>query len=289
MLTGNINPLLDEGWLRRTAFFVKNRDKIRKGLIAIVVVVEAILLIYSGYQWVDYYFLSDQRDYEQEQILTRSSSYIPLHEIMAPDPMGVPSAIVLPGSSKDGRYDVLAKFLNTNPNWVANVHYRFGASTKEETVKVLNDEGRFVVGAGMAESLGDIPKIMITKVDWTRLREPKIFNDLKPKFVVSDVNFISGSSLPQGEISPSQVEFTITNESVYGFWSVDLTVVVLQGDRPIAGRVLALDSVQSAEQRKVQINLFTTITGVTEVLVVPTVDVTNSENLIKETGSSNKF
>ncbi|MFA5954567.1 MAG: hypothetical protein WC817_03480 [Patescibacteria group bacterium] len=278
----NDNPVLNESWFRWATFWINNRERIRSIAIVITIGAEAALLIFSGYSLLNLYVFSSAANRQVEQALSQGVDSTDAHRIMAPKPISISAAVVLPGSSKDGRYDALVKFFNSNPNWVAWITFQAEDQSKQETVLVLNNEERFAIAVGAAPSPASAPPITILGTKWMRLRNPEATNQLKPHFVVSDVSFESGQGADRtGTGVPGRVMFTVTNESINGFWSAGFTVVLLQGDRAVAAEALMLDQLKAGEQRKVAINLYTTIVGVSDVLVVPNVDIVDQGNFMR--------
>lgn len=272
------NPVLNERWLKRASWWVRHHHQLRLTILILTVLVEASLLSYSGYVWFDYLVLGRRRQAALERDLSDAVDMRPLHQALAPQPIAVPTTVVLPGSGAAGAYDVLVKLKNPNPQWVATVTYAFAGDEgldPAQPVVVLNAEERFVIGVGVARSVSAKPAVTVTNIGWRRLREPARFDDGKPRFVVSDVTFLPAAEAGRRDsrLPLSQVRFTVSNESVASFWSVGFTVVLLQGDRPVAARYTTLEQFQSGEQREVSLNLYTSIPTVTTVLVVPDVNI----------------
>lgn len=294
----NANPILNERWMRWAAFSVAHRDQLKRWGIISTIIVEAIFLTYAGYGLLDHYVLSRDQEAAMFADLTRSVDVRPLHEATMPTPIAISAASVLPGSAQGGGYDVLAKFLNSNKQWAATVTYHFEggteASSADRQITLLNDEEKFVIGAGVASGLG-APNVVLTNVKWKRLRNVEQFERLKPNFKVENVKFIPAESVDSApdsggsSIVLSRVAFTVTNESISSFWSVGFTVVLLQGDRPVAARSFAIDKVKSGETRDVSLNLFTSISSVTSVLVVPDVNILDESIFMPADGGSIRF
>ncbi|PJE75637.1 hypothetical protein COV04_03500 [Candidatus Uhrbacteria bacterium CG10_big_fil_rev_8_21_14_0_10_48_11] len=289
--TENVNPVLNDSWFRWAQFWITNHSRFRLMVIGIVVAVEAVVLLYSGYQLLNLYVFSRVADQQVLYALSTSVDTANWHRIISPHPISTSTGTVLAGSGRNGKYDALVKFFNPNPNWVAWVTYQVGdGSNGSDTVLVLNNEERFAVSVGAATSPSANLPIRINNIKWQRLHIPDAFNALKPHFVVSGVSFTSGRGVDSAGLSlPGQVSFTVANESANGFWSTGFTVVLLQGSRAVAAQALALDQLKAGEQRPVTINLYNTILGVTDVLVVPNVDIVNADNFMRGQADQIRF
>ncbi|OGL87407.1 hypothetical protein A3I40_02465 [Candidatus Uhrbacteria bacterium RIFCSPLOWO2_02_FULL_48_12] len=279
----NINPVLNERWLKWASWWVNNRPSIQKIWLVAVIATEAILIGYSGYVWLDYLVFGRREEEQLYQDLSRTTDMKSLHQIMAPQPIAVLSADVLPAGGSGGSYDVLAKVANPNTRWVAFISYQFiiGGETAPPSVTetyILNSDERFVIGAGLARSASAKAEMAITNVRWQRLREPARFNERKPSFKVTDVSFAPVAERGGTYGSVSRVSFNVTNESSLNFWSVGFTIVLLQGDKAAAARHTTLDQVRSMEKRSVSLNIYNVqSSAVNKVLVVPEVNVADPD------------
>jgi hypothetical protein len=276
MADPNANPVLSERWLRWASRWVRWRPLLARWAAALAVALAVALLGYSAYSWLDYLWLSAGRERQLYQELSRSVDARPLHEARAPQSVRTLAAVVLSASGRAGAYDVLAKLSNPNPQWLADVSYQVvadGVAGPVERTFVLNDEEKFVIGVGLAAAPGAQVEVRLLGVAWQRLREPALFNDQKPRFLVSDPTAapVSGGATPL-----TRVAFTVTNESINSFWSVGFTVIVVSGDRPVAARYTTIEQVRSGERREVSLNLPGTVPAGSRALVIPEVNVADS-------------
>lgn len=281
------NPVLDESWLRRAQLWVTYREPLRKGLLGLVVVVEASLLIYSGYVWLDYLVLSANREAQLYHDLSRRQLNVVPKQVLEAAPLQVSQPLVLPGSYRDGAYDALVKVVNSNKNWAATVRYRFGEG-REREVTILNDEERFVMGEGAAAGIGAAVDFRLTDVRWQRLRNVEEVNKRKPSFGVAGVRIVPGSTLGLGA-NTQQVQFSVANDSVYDFWSVGFTVVPLQGDAPVIAQYTTVEKFLAGETREVKLNVVATTLNATQVLVLPDVNILDAAVFMTAAGEQQRF
>ena len=262
------NPLLDEQWLKIASFWTTYRERIRAGLIIVYLVVVGAIFLYGAYRAFDMWVLSANQYKLTMQTLTTFPDYTVSHASRLPQPLPAPIAVVLPESASDGVYDVLLRFSNPNPQWLADVTYQFGDSSN--TVRILNGEERLVVVRGAATTLSAVPDIRIADTDWRRVRDVDRLNALKPDLSTEDVAYSSTDG-------PSRVAFVLRNNSIYNFWETTLLVALLQGDRAVAARQVQVSQLLSNERREITVNFFGGVGGVTDVLIVPFVDVSNEK------------
>lgn len=259
------NLLLNDRWLRLAEFWAANREGFRKTALIIVISAEALLFAYTGWLLFDMFVLNAERDAIAEQQLTAFPDQTELHAFIKPQPLPAPVAVVLPESVSGSRYDVLLRFSNPNSNWYADISYE--AAGQSGTVRILNGQERLVVVPGAATSLGGLPDINIVDTSWRRIKNVSDFANRTPNFVVGNVTYNAAAD------DPGRVTFNLVNDSIFNFWEASATVALLQGSRAIAARQVQLRELLSGEERAVIVNFFGGVGSVTDVLVVPFVDV----------------
>lgn len=289
----NINPVLNERWFKWASRWVTYRPILQKIALAGTIMLEAILLVYSGYVWVDYLIVNRNREKLLYQELSQSINYGELHPLMAPKPISVIIVQTMPAGGRGGSYDVIAKLANPNSKWLATVSYQFAVSGENGPLSqtyILNDEEKYIIGDSLATSSGAAAEIIITAVKWQRLREWNKFNERKPNFAVSDVKFTPLTSRKGGEPIVNRVSFNITNESSYNFWSVGLKVIPLKGELAVAARATTIEQVRSQEKRFVSLNIYNVSASfVDSVLVVPEVNVADPDVFMSVEGKPINF
>lgn len=261
----NENLLLDDRWLRLAEFWANNRERFRKALLAIVIAIEAVLLLYSAWILFDMYVLNARRDATIIAGLTQFTDYTRLHPLVQPQPLSTPVAVVLPESASAGKYDVLLRFSNPNPNWYADVTYAAGEQIG--TARVLHNQERLVVVQGAANSLSGLPSINIVDTDWHRIRNVAEIERKTPNILIENVNYTATSD------NPGRVSFNLVNDSIFNYWEINVSVALLQGSRAVAARQIQLNELLAGESREVLVNFFGGVGGITDVLVVPFVNV----------------
>lgn len=289
----NVNPVLNESWFKWASRWVRYRPILQKIALVSAIIVEAVLILYSSYGWLDYFVISRNRENLLYQELSRPLDFREINQTRSPKPVAILSALTLPGGGLGGSYDVLAKLSNPNQNWLASVSYQFvvdGEKGPASEILMLNDDEKYIIGAGLASSPSASAELIINSVNWQRLREWAKFNERKPRLSISDVKFAPVIQRG-GEVSPlGRVSFTVTNESSYNFWSIGFKIILLRGDRPVAARFMTLEQVRSTEQRPVSLNIYNIAnSAVDHVLVVPEVNITDPGVYMSVPGESIGF
>lgn len=289
----NTNPILNERWLKWASWWVNHRPVIQKIWLVAVIAIEAILIIYSGYVWLDYLVLSRREEEQLYRDLSRAADVESLHQIMAPKPIAVLAVDVLPAGGSSGTYDVLAKLANPNAKWVAYVSYQFIIGDKAGSITetyILNNDERYVIGAGLVPAASAKAEMTITNVRWRRLRELASFNALKPHFNITDISFSPAAERAGAYGTVSRLSFKVTNESGLNFWTVGFTIVMLKNDRAIAVRYTTLEEVRSMETRLVSLNVYNIQSAaVDKVLVEPELNVDDPDVFMSAPGGPINF
>lgn len=278
------DPVLNEKWLMRAAWWVAHKQQLRNGFAAVVLLVSGIAILYSAYGFGSYFIYGRANDERMVAQLVQSG--VNHAAVQLAQPLSIPTVVVLPGSGTPGHYDVLAKVVNPNPNWIADVKVNIATSDQpkgvDQTITMLNNDEQFLIGAGLASSTGSTARASIANITWHRLRNVDDLNSRKPKFNVTAVHFVSSPELNiSGNYTLSQVTFNVENQSIYNFWSVDFTVVVMRGDAPQGAAITTLSKLLSNEKRDVTINFYGNIPTATNVLVIPYVNVADDGSFMQ--------
>ncbi|KKU48372.1 hypothetical protein A3H10_04470 [Candidatus Uhrbacteria bacterium RIFCSPLOWO2_12_FULL_46_10] len=287
------NPVLSESWFKWASRWVRYRPILQKIALVSVIVIEAVLIIYSSYVWIDYFVISRNREKFMYQELSRPLDLHKINQTLSPKPITILYPLTLPAGGSGGLYDVLAKLANSNQNWLALVSYQFAVNGEKgpaSEILLLNDDEKYIIGAGLAPSPSASVEMIINSVNWQRLRERAKFNERKPRFSISDVKFapVIQKGAPASPIG--RVSFTVINESSYNFWSVGFKIILLKGDRPVAARFMTLEQVRSVEQRPASLNIYNIASSaVDHVLVVPEVNITDPGVYMSVPGESIGF
>ena len=274
----NYNPILDERWFKWANWWVNYAPLFKKLALGAAISLEAILLLYSGYFWVDYLVLSRGREARFYEELSQSLSYELINSSRSPQAISVVFSETLPGGGQAGAYDVLAKLSNPNSKHLAFITYQFvvnGEASPPAEAYILNNDERYVIGAGLAKTSSASSELAIKNVRWQRIRELDKFNARKPILEVSEASFTAIGEGDGGALG--RVSFAVVNKSSYNFWSVGLMTMLMKNDRNIAARFMTLPEMLSLERRPVSFNIYNVGGGVDKILVVPEVNIADSD------------
>ena len=285
-----VNPALNEKWLKRAAWWVKHRGQLRALLIGFVIFIDGVLIIFSGYGWVDFGLLSRQKERDMFLEMTKPPTILSLRGSIGPRDLAAPLVVTLSGSRQEGKYDALVKFVNPNNNYVAKIKFHGvgDAVTEPQSVVVLNNDERLAIIGGVARSSATNPRIIIDSIEWQYLREAAAINEKKVDFIITEATH---ELVDQGAANPaiSQVKFLATNAGLGDYWSVEFMVILKQGDQELAAQTVTIDQFLSGEQRRAVLNFYGQVGSSASALVIPFVDVSDETSFIRTPGSSIKF
>ncbi len=239
-------PLSNEE-LKWGYWYFLHRAVIRRIGVTILGAVGVGLILYSGWQWVDWLASRKAEEESFRLLVTSNVNFAEYRKRNAPLPLEVGKAVAIPAGT--GRYNLVALVKNPNPGWGAP---EFGAVFSVDGVEVRGQgfimplEEKYVIH--LAAQLAQPPRqvqLTIEQAGWQRVRADS--NLRLPDFIVE------GEKLELAEGIGTSLRFTLFNRSTYGYYDVGVTAVLLRGGVPVAvGRQL-IASITSGERRVVEL------------------------------------
>ncbi|MEI7497962.1 MAG: hypothetical protein WCK11_01605 [Candidatus Falkowbacteria bacterium] len=287
------------GKLRFGLWYVKNTPLIRRFGVGILFFVSFSLAIY-GIGGIFYYwgfnYAKDQQLIKDELASSINHDYIvlsgPKESIFGPPQVFNP---------QEGKYDFASEIKNENERFYAMVNYHFvflGGMTSARSTMILPGEKKHLFALG--ETLDSAPvgaKLVINSVNWQRMQRHQIpdWPALRQQLLNIEITaptFVpaSGTGLSD-QANISQVSFTLANKTVYNYLKADFQVLLYGGGNLMGVYDYPAGPLLSGETRKINFNLAGNYGSVSQVVVVPDIDVMNAGNFLKvnsnETFTSN--
>ncbi|MEI6835743.1 MAG: hypothetical protein WCK59_02830 [Candidatus Falkowbacteria bacterium] len=254
-------------------WMANNRQRLHKILIISLSILAGSLILYSIYGVV-YYFTYGKN---QDQILAQDNSGIDLAAYRAqskPIDMILISAKAI--SSNIGS-DFVATLKNPNPKQAAVFDFCFGSGdtkacgssfilpSEEKNVLLLNSLVKLPTGpVNMEISNVRWQKINAGKIpDWNLFRTEHIkFNTGDPKFISYDkgINYL---------------EFTVSNDSAYGYFEVPLDITILQGNEIVAINRYVVKDFASRTQKSVRLSWPEAANIIGVIKIIPDLNIVN--------------
>lgn len=180
--------------------------------------------------------------------------------------------------SATNRYTLAADVSNPNPNWIATVTYRFSygnTMTPSQTAVLLPRASRPLLAVTPAEVVGpQNPRFEIEHIDWQRLdphviKNPDNYIAARLQFGVEDVTF----NTPAGVLDITQVKFILSNNTAYSYWEPTFIVELFQGSYRAGIVTVTVPEFQSGERRMIDVRSLVSLSGLTDIRVVPVIDI----------------
>ncbi|MBI5728162.1 MAG: hypothetical protein HY984_00215 [Candidatus Magasanikbacteria bacterium] len=270
---------LTTGELRAGEWYVRHKVLLARFGKAFLIFLAVVFWVYSLWGWAAYFFFGLTADTRMLERQTRElANYSALQSGYAAADIKISSVAVF--ESAPGRYDFVADMTNPNSRWLAHVRYQFlfqnGQTAEQESV-LLPSANRPVVTFGT--KLPDYPvgaRLDIIGIIWQKISPHEVL-DVRPylatrlNFAVDKVVFV-GSQEVGGAPVPSS-RFELTNRSAYSYWSPTFYAELLQQGQRVGIQVFSLDRFRSGETRTVELRSFANNLAVTDIRIIPVIDV----------------
>lgn len=190
----------------------------------------------------------------------------------------VSNAQVLPGT--DGRFDLVGTVSNPNAAWIARFEYYFetaAGDTPKTQGYALPGRETYVTELSQGDGKGRpaSAQLHVENITWERVQ------DIAPNDVqewIDDHDRLTISDLAHGAVTTIgtrdvvQTSFTITNESPYSYWDVDLILLLRVGRNIVGVNKVRLPALDSGETTQQTVNWFWSASSGAMPEVVPQID-----------------
>jgi hypothetical protein len=179
-----------------------------------------------------------------------------------------------------GRYDLYATVLNPNNDWWAEFEYVFGSGGEEiarGTGFVLPGEKKPVVSLALeAEKPFSIAEFSIVGVKWHRVdhhvvSDYQIWSQDRLDLVVEGARFTTDMKL-DGETF-GRFSFSVTNKTAFSYYDPVFYLILKRGSSVVGVSRTTLQELESEEEAVVNVNWFGTLPSVSDVEVIPEVNI----------------
>lgn len=259
--------------LRWNYWFLTNRAQLTRAFIIFLIVFDSALFAYAAFRLGVFLFVEEPKTQAALVMLPKNYLNIRDHGRYIANDLIVQE--VESFVTHDGRVDFYARIENPNKQYAAtSFSYRFLYDEGQTPLQT----GYALPGAMMDVSLlgvSDVrfpsnPQFVITDVVWKRQ-----VNWEKEKLQKFNITIADSTIEPfvEGSRSGRTIAFTVVNDSVYNFWSVQVPVVLLRGDRVLGVNALRLEKLQAGEHRPVTLQWFNAPSGAVTLRITPHVNV----------------
>lgn len=264
--------------LKAAVWYAKHKKKIHDiGLISFIAF-DVILILINLYVWISYFTVDYTQDERNRALLTKNYvSSVFVHNTYGSRPLKIGAVIIT--FSAPGKYDFISEVSNDNLNFKVELEYQFlydGGTT--EARKVLIMPGSKMVLTALGQETTFAPQglqLRLINTNWTRI-DPHLVVD-QDSFVKERRNFTIDNFdyFPAYDSSgawTNTIIFDITNNSNYGYWEPSFFVIYKNGGSIVGVKKITINTFQAWEKRNVELKSLTEGMLVTEVEVIPAID-----------------
>ncbi len=229
---------------------------------------------YSVFGWGRYLIFGYTED---QKMLQRQVIEVPDYTVVQPlyqaQPLSFGSTDIFQGAPN--KYDFFTPVTNPNERFLAYVTFSYafsGTRTATATVALMpQTQQAFVLFGEEADQYPAGARLTIHAIDWQRI-SPHVISDVEAFqaerniFIVDNVTIRDAGA---DQVPVPQVEFDLTNESVYPYWEPQFVAELLQGGRVIGVQFLSVPQLRGKEMRHIKFHTQSSIRGVGDVRLLP--------------------
>ncbi len=267
--------------LKFSYWYLTSKKFIRRGLIILLLVANVFIYFKVFYPIISYLAYLPAAKTWPQQMIDQSVNWSKARVVIAPKNVVVSESKVVPAGS--GIYDVITWVKNPNEQWYArSIEYSVvfaGQKSSTATTYLLPGEERVIVTRNFHTTDPDASEtekstVQFGNADWQMLDNPE--NYLLPEFRTDNVLLEDLSD----QYTKHRVTGKLTNLSLFGFRSLELVVVISQGNKPIAVSITTLQDLALHETRPIDIRFTQDLTAATKIDLFVITDNLNKSNII---------
>ena len=262
--------------LKFSYWYVTHKLLLRKIFIISLAVVSFLLWFYVIWQLAFFGVYYQMEKYAVNNLIFKDNPNFLTISSLQPIALQVSDLQVLPGES--GLNDYLSEITNNNRNWLATFDYQFidGGKTYSQKGFALPLEKKFLMDLSVP---GNISQLKLTNLKWRRVANPELIYNSRYKFKIENEDFIAGA----GAGNPSRLVFDLTNASPFNYWQVGVQAFLYSGGNLASVNYLVLEQFKAGEKRQVQLNWTNRLSRITNMEIIPEVNVFAEDNIMPPT------
>ncbi len=265
--------------LQLANWWVRNRARVSSIIRNTLIVLNVIFWGFVLWSLLDAYIISYPRE-------ARIPGLIAQNQLAA---SGIQSSTPLPLIPSDvkmflisgNRKDFLAQLSNTNKTWWAEFSYHFlvgDKATNSHQSYILPNKQRYITELGSSiEAPSKNAKLIIDDIRWHRI-DPQAVDLDYTAFAQNRLQFAFTNTtykrdLQIGTQFVGQTSTIFNNPSPYGFWNVDLTIILYQGNTPVGVTTVSKEQVKPGSNEAFAVNWFDNLNGITRTEITADVNI----------------
>lgn len=280
---------LSDQELKLASFWVRNKLILRRVGYGALMAVGGALWLFVLWSLLDAFAISYPREARIPRLISTNQITIESLRSVAPDPIQISSVTVL--DTTEGRRDMLVEVTNPNTMWAAEFTYRFnigGALTPVRQGFILPASQRYLTELGYTpETAARSAELVVEDIRWQRLSPNQVganytaFAERRLDFTFSEITYQSNVEFNGSSIGQSS--FVLNNNAAYGYWDVDVTVILYRADRPVGVTTIREREIRPGEARPIRINWFDNLTGISKTEIRAAVNILDESSYLPTT------
>lgn len=275
--SGGLNSVggVSESELRWSEWWVNHRDQVHRIGIGFFVAVDVALLGFGVWGFTDWLAIGGLKEEQAIRQMT-SANYgrfggVGLQEVQ----IGAP--FTLPGGA--GKIDILAPIENPNGYFWAEVDYHFivgGVEQQSLTTFVLPGQVKYLIHLGAPSDSGASVELKVDRRLWHRagtFGADSLQSLFETRLDIRAENPVFTPSDPLATTQVSSAKFTLANHTAFGYYDVNLLVLLYRGDSVVGVNTLSVARLQAGEKRPMELFWYQILPQVTRVEVVPDINI----------------
>lgn len=263
--------------LATASWWVRHHLGVRKAAIVTLIGISAATWGYTFWSLLDAYAISYPREHRIPELIARDQFFPEGIAQSAPQPLQPTDVNVFPNT--ENRQDLWVELTNPNLKWWAEFTYQFqtgDTKTKEHTGFILPGSTRSLTELGWTGAVSS-PVLLIDDLVWHHTDPAQVgasyddYATARLPFTFDNATY--DNNLTVGTKSVGQTNFVLSNPSGFGYWSVDLTVILYRDTTPIAVNTITQQQIRPGEMRPISLNWFENPIGVTKTEIQASVNV----------------
>lgn len=274
-------------------WYLENREKFKKGLLYFLIGICVLAWGYIIVSVIYYFTFGMSKDNEMvRQIVTNGlvSHDVLLTKAAQDIAFGSPEVFDL----DNGKYDFVTEIKNPNKDFYAEIEYIYNADGQDIAsgkTFILPEETKNIILLGKALTYRPQKAMLKTSnIKWQRI-DKHIINDWEDyknshlNISVENVSFVGSrdSGILQAA-GLNNLEFDVANKTPYNYWQVDFSILLYSGDSLAAVNRYGLTEFMSGTSRKVKMSWPGTFNRITNIKIVPELDIMQNDIYIKFQG-----
>lgn len=274
-MADNLVGGVTDSTLHWSEWWVEHREGIRKLGVGLFVALDVLLLGVGVWGLTDWLAIGGLKEEQAIRQMTGANygrfGGVALEEVR----LGAP--FVLPGGS--GKIDILAPIENPNGTFWAEVEYRFVVGgTEQPSLKtfVLPGQTKYLVHLGAPADGGSGIDLKIERRLWHRAGtfgadSVQALYDTRLAIQAENPVFTPADSLATTPVASAK--FTLANQTAFGYYDVDLLVLLYRGDTVVGANKVRAGSLDAGERKPMELFWYQTLPQVSRVEVVPDINI----------------